>query len=177
MKSFFPTFCFSYTEYCERWEIFRSAAQSCYQWSLNRQECLPGERWRNFNGESLEWLLSSQEHNCLPLSVSRSFSPFCSAHCRFLSNNELAITLIDGGLISPLISRRDINHSIISELLTTYWSSVAVVSLSSWSPACGPRSLSSLASSSSACPSFASPAFCSITFTETTWQAAWYVSS
>ena len=113
----------------------------------------------------------------LSLSLSLSLSPVCFAHCRFLSNNELAITLRDGGLISPLISRGDIHHSIISELLATYWSSVAAVSLSSWSPVCGPRSLSSLASSSSACPSFASPAFCSITFTETTWLAAWYVPS
>lgn len=107
-----------------------------------------------------------------------SLSPqscLCAALFDFLVNNEVAITMKNRGLMSPLISRGDIHHSVISKLLAGYWSSAPVISLPSWAPVCGLHSLLSSASSSSACPSCVSHASCSITSTATTWLAAWYV--
>lgn len=76
-----------------------------------------------------------------PPSSRRSLSPlpFVLFFFVFPSNNELAITLRDCGLISPLISRGDIHHGIISKLLAGYWSGVTIVSpfqliSSVWSP-------------------------------------------
>lgn len=153
---------FHATECSRCWEIFWSTSQSCYLRALERQEPLQGRLSRNLHGESPTLLLSTSQYIYLQNSHSLTLL------CILPSESELSTIPTDCCLISLLISRGAVHHCIIRKLLASYWSCIAIVLFSSWSPVCGLHRLLSSASSSSACPSFASPAFCSIISTETT---------